>query len=120
MIDHEFSTYFMFPDSMGQHMYWFGELERSIEGREIRADEYDWLVNETERHMMEKSATCLHKNLVYIRELQRCPSIPNFLQTQFRLSGLLQTERCRLRSYATCQFPSITPRPSFLHAAAQT
>ena len=68
MIDHEFSTYFMFPDSMGQHMYWFGELERSIEGREIRADEYDWLVNETERHMMEKSATCLHKNLVYIRE----------------------------------------------------
>lgn len=30
MIDHEFSTYFMFPDSMGQHMYWFGELERSI------------------------------------------------------------------------------------------
>lgn len=49
-------------------MYWFGELERSIEGREIRADEYDWLVNETERHMMEKSATCLHKNLVYIRE----------------------------------------------------
>ena len=54
------------------------------------------------------------------RELQRCPSIPNFLQTQFRLSGLLQTERCRLRSYATCQFPSITPRPSFLHAAAQT
>ena len=68
MIDHEFSTYFMFPDSMGQHMYWFGELERSIEGREIRADEYDWLVDETERHMMEKSATCLHKNLVYIRE----------------------------------------------------
>ena len=68
MIDHEFSTYFMFPDSMGQHMYWFGELERSIEGREIRVDEYDWLVNETERHMMEKSATCLHKNLVYIRE----------------------------------------------------
>ena len=68
MIDHEFSTYFMFPDSTGQHMYWFGELERSIEGREIRADEYDWLVNETERHMMEKSATCLHKNLVYIRE----------------------------------------------------
>ena len=54
MIDHEFSTYFMFPDRMGQHMYWFGELERSIEGREIRADEYDWLVNETERHMMEK------------------------------------------------------------------
>ncbi len=52
MIDHEFSTYFMFPDSMGQHMYWFGELERSIEGREIRADEYDWLVNYMERHMM--------------------------------------------------------------------
>lgn len=49
-------------------MYWFGELERSIEGREVRPDEYDWLVNETERRMMEKSATCLHKNLVYINE----------------------------------------------------
>ena len=68
MIDHEFSTYFMFPDSMGQHMYWFGELERSIEGREVQPDEYDWLVNETERRMMEKSTTCLHKNLVYIKE----------------------------------------------------
>jgi len=68
MIDHEFSTYFMFPDSMGQHMYWFGELERSIEGREVQPDEYDWLVNETERRMMEKSAICLHKNLVYIKE----------------------------------------------------
>ena len=33
-----------------------------------KRQEYDWLVNETERHMMEKSATCLHKNLVYIRE----------------------------------------------------
>lgn len=68
MIDHEFSTYFMFPDSMPRQMYWFEQLARSIQGEKVQPGEFDYLTNETERHLMEKSATCLHKNLVYIRE----------------------------------------------------
>lgn len=63
MIDHEFSTYFMFPDSMPRQMYWFEQLARSIQGDEVQLGEFDYLTNETERHLMEKSATCLHKNL---------------------------------------------------------
>ena len=30
MIDHEFSTYFMFPDSMPRQMYWFEQLARCL------------------------------------------------------------------------------------------
>lgn len=68
MIDHEFSTYFIFPDNSAQHMYWYSELIRSIEGHEVQDYEYDCLKNPKERQMMEKSAVCLHKNLSYIRE----------------------------------------------------
>lgn len=68
MIDHEFSTYFMFPDNSVQHMYWYSELIRSIEGHEVQDYEYDYLKNPKERQMMEKSAVCLHKNLEYIKE----------------------------------------------------
>ena len=68
MIDHEFSTYFMFPDSMSRHLYWFEQLQRSIAGDEVRPDEYVDFTNEEERRLMEKSATCLHRNLVYIKE----------------------------------------------------
>ena len=68
MIDHEFSTYFMFPDNSAQHMYWYSELIRSMEGPEVQDYEYDCLKNPKERQMMEKSAVCLHKNLVYIKE----------------------------------------------------
>lgn len=68
MIDHEFSTYFIFPDNSAQHMYWYSELIRSMEGHEVQEYEYDCLKNPKERQMMEKSAVCLHKNLSYIRE----------------------------------------------------
>lgn len=68
VIDHEFSTYFMFPDKFSRHIYWFDELERSIQGRPVQSGEYDYITNETERHLMEKSAVCLHGNLLYIRE----------------------------------------------------
>lgn len=68
MIDHEFSTYFMFPDDPGQHRYWFSELIRSIEGNEVQDYEYEYLKNPKERKMMEKSAVSLHHNLRYIKE----------------------------------------------------
>lgn len=68
MIDHEFSTYFMFPDSMSRHLYWFEQLQRSIAGNEVQPDEYADFTNEEERRLMEKSATCLHGNLTYIKE----------------------------------------------------
>ena len=68
MIDHEFSTYFMFPDSFPEKMFWLGQLQRSIEGRPLQPDEFTQMENNAERKLMEKSATCLHKNLCYIRE----------------------------------------------------
>lgn len=68
MIDHEFSTYFMLPDRMADHIHCFEELQRSIEGKEVRPDEYEYLKNETERKLMEKSAVCLHENLMYIKK----------------------------------------------------
>lgn len=36
MIDHEFSTYFMFPDDISRHVYWLMELSKSIRGWEVR------------------------------------------------------------------------------------
>ena len=68
MIDHEFSAYFMFPDSISRHIYWVDELIHSIEGQPVGTDEYAQLSNEAERKLMGKSATAQHKNLVYIRE----------------------------------------------------
>lgn len=68
MIDHEFSTYFMFPDSFPEKMFWLGQLQRSIEGRPLQQDEFAQLENAEERKLMEKSAVCLHGNLLYIRE----------------------------------------------------
>ena len=68
MIDHEFSTYFMFPDDISRHVYWLMELSKSICGWEVRPGEYDNFKDPEERKLMEKSATCIHKNLLYIKE----------------------------------------------------
>ena len=68
MIDHEFSTYFMFPDDISRHVYWLMELSKSIRGWEVRPGEYDNFKDPEERKLMEKSATCIHKNLIYIKE----------------------------------------------------
>lgn len=115
MIDHEFSTYFMFPDRFGRHIYWFDELQKSIEGRPVQPDEYDYLKNENERRLMEKSAICLNKNLRYIRKhypevtstfitrltkfeqdlrenesqfyIQRCPDYPDQANSDAYLAG---------------------------------
>ena len=92
MIDHEFSTYFMFPDSMPRQMYWFEQLARSIQGDEVQRGEFDYLTKETERHLMEKSATCLHKNLVYIRK--HYPKVcAAFLEDLSRLENDLKEEK---------------------------
>ena len=68
MIDHEFSTYFMFPDDVSRHVYWLMELSKSIRGWEVQPGEYDNFKNPEERKLMEKSATCIQKNLCYIKE----------------------------------------------------
>ena len=68
MLDHEFSTYFMFPDDISRHVYWLMELSKSIRGWEVQPGEYDNFKNLEERKLMEKSATCIHKNLLYIKE----------------------------------------------------
>jgi ribosomal protein S18 acetylase RimI-like enzyme len=68
MIDHEFSTYFMFPDDLRENVYWFEELQCSISGKPVDAEKYQFMPNAVERKLMEKSAVVLHKNLAYIRE----------------------------------------------------
>ncbi len=67
MIDHEFSTYYMFPDHFAQHKYVFDELQRSISGAPVTPEEYAFVTDETERKLMEASAVALHHNLVYIK-----------------------------------------------------
>ena len=68
MIDHEFSTYLMFPDDASRHVYWLMELSKSIRGWEVQPGEYDNFKNPEERELMEKSATCINRNLLYIKE----------------------------------------------------
>lgn len=68
MIDHEFSTYFMFPDNIQQHFRWFKELEKSIKGENVKESDYEIYANEDEKKLMMKSATVLNKNLLYIKE----------------------------------------------------
>lgn len=68
MIDHEFSTYFMFPDDHMRHAHWLVELLRSIEGQKVAEGEYDFLSDPQERRLMEQSAVCLNRNLTYIRD----------------------------------------------------
>lgn len=86
MIDHEFSTYFMFPDRMADHIHCFEELQRSIEGKKVHPDEYGYLKNETERKLMEKSAVCLYENLIYIKT-----HYPNVVQ--IFLEGLTKLDK---------------------------
>ena len=98
MIDHEFSTYFMFPDATGRHLYWFGQLQRSIAGAPVAPEEFAFLSNPEERSLMEKSATCLHKNLLYIKE-----HFPRAVQDFTSRSALLE------------QAINETPEDFFLH-----
>ena len=92
MIDHEFSAYFMFPDSMPRHRFWLQELKRSIEGKPVEPDEYRSFPNERERRLMEKSAVCLHRNLYYVKE--HYPEVTAaFLGKLMRLKKDLQQEK---------------------------
>ena len=68
MIDHEFSTYYMFPDHFSQHTYALDELHRSIGGAPVGTYEYAFVTDEKERKLMEASAVALHHNLMYIKE----------------------------------------------------
>ena len=68
MIDHEFSTYYQFPDHYVQHKHAFDELLRSISGADVTDGEYAYVTDAKERALMEASAVALHHNLVYIKE----------------------------------------------------
>ena len=68
MIDHEFSTYFMFPDDLKEHVHWFRELEKSVAGESISEDNYEAYQNQTEKLLMMDSATVLNRNLLYIKK----------------------------------------------------
>jgi hypothetical protein len=67
MIDHEFSTYFMFPDNINQNLYWYEELKRAIRGLEPEPDQYASISDPAERELVEQSARRLYKNLCYIK-----------------------------------------------------
>ncbi len=68
MIDHEFSSYFMFADNEKRHLFWLGKFMDSIQGTPIAEDKFAYVSTEKERKVLEASASNLHKNLVYIRE----------------------------------------------------
>ena len=118
MIDHEFSTYFMFPDHMGRHMYWFEELQKSIEGRPVQPEEYDYLANETERKLMEKSATCLNKNLLYIRE--HYPEVTRtFLKKLMNLEEALKTHPEQFEIHSCPDYPNRANSDAYLSGKAR-
>lgn len=118
MIDHEFSTYFMFPDHMGRHMYWFEELQKSIEGRPVQPEEYDYLANETERKLMEMSATCLNKNLLYIRE--HYPEVTRtFLKKLMNLEEALKTHPEQFEIHSCPDYPNRANSDAYLSGKAR-
>ena len=109
MIDHEFSTYFMFPDDISRHVYWLMELSKSIRGWEVRPGEYDNFKDPEERKLMEKSATCIHKNLLYIKEeiltyrLSYTYRHRIFQNSSIRKQNLALTQRCKDQYKDSCQ-----------------
>lgn len=64
MIDHEFSTMFLFPDDIKRNLFFFAELLGSIEGR--KEEEDIKITNETERQLVIQSSQNLNKNICYI------------------------------------------------------
>ena len=115
MIDHEFSTCFMFPDNLSRHNYWFGELQRSIEGSLSSRTNTRFQMKRTQTDG--KSATCLHRNLVYIKE--HYPEVTaSFLKNVSRLKrDLLQKRESFFypkskRLSGSCKFRCLSDRKS--------
>lgn len=91
MIDHEFSTYFMFPDNIQRHTYWLDE--RKDPSKESMSGRKSTKISQMKRTQADgKSATCLHNNLVYIKE--HYPEVTaTFLENVSRLKRDLLQKR---------------------------
>ena len=75
MIDHEFSTYFMFPDSMPRQMYWFEQLARSIQGDEVQLGEFDYLADIRE-YLPKELLETYEDDLVYVKSTETGKKYP--------------------------------------------
>lgn len=64
MIDHEFSTLFLFPDDMGSYVDCYMELIHSVRGSEQTLPKQ--LKGEKQQRMVEASSRNLHRNIQYI------------------------------------------------------
>ena len=118
MIDHEFSTYFMFQDIEARHMYWYSELIRSMEGNEVQDYEYNYLKNPKERAMMEKSAVCLHKNLLYIKE--HFPQVTrSFIEKLGRLEWDMEADPTAFYLRENKEYPRIANSNAYLAGMAR-
>ena len=118
MIDHEFSTYFMFPDSMSRHLYWFEQLQRSIVGDEVQPEEYADFTDKKERILMEKSAVCLHRNLTYIRE--HYPKVTEqFLEKLNHLEKDLREHKELFYIYKSPEYPDHVNSNAYLPGKAR-
>ena len=111
MIDHEFSTYFMFPDNIQRHTYWLDELKRSIEGKSVRPEEYkdsqmkknaadgkECNLPVPKSHLHQRALSGSHSHLSGKRKQTETRSFAEtrklFYSESQRLSGL-----CQLRCY---------------------
>ncbi len=66
MIDHEYSTMFLFPDSVTDNVHFFLELLHSIQGK--KPVDVSHIKDETERKVVLESSQNLNRNICYIKE----------------------------------------------------
>lgn len=103
MLDHEFSTMFLFPDNVRKNATCFLQLLASIEGKDS-PENYKGKIKE-EWKLSEKSAKALNKNIRYIKE--KYPTVvTNFVK------GLKKLEK-DLESLTLCDNGYLFPCNSY-------
>lgn len=66
MLDHEYSSYFMFYDILEDHFKYLNEFEQSLQNEKI--DEHQYVdMDKKERYLKLQSSVALHKNIMYIK-----------------------------------------------------
>ena len=67
MLDHEYSSYFMFYDILEDHFKYLDEFEESLQNEKIDTNQYVDM-DEKERYLKQQSSIALHKNILYIKK----------------------------------------------------
>ena len=66
MLDHEYSSYFMFYDILEDHFKYSNEFEQSLQNEKINERQYVDM-DKKERYLKLQSSVALHKNIMYIK-----------------------------------------------------